>query len=155
MLRVMHIVGARPNFIKAAPVIKSLDTFLDIENIIVHTGQHYDKNMSEQFFIDLEIPKPNINLGIGGGSHAVQTANTMIGCEKTFDKYKPDVVVVYGDVNSSVAAALVASKLNLKVIHIESGLRSNDRTMPEELNRIVTDHLSDYLFISCEDGLEN
>ena len=155
MLRVMHIVGARPNFIKAAPVIKSLDTFLDVENIILHTGQHYDKNMSEQFFIDLEIPKPDINLGIGGGTHAIQTANIMIGCEKAFDEYKPDVVLVYGDVNSSVAAALVASKLDLKVIHIESGLRSNDRTMPEELNRIVTDHLSDYLFISCEDGLEN
>ena len=162
MLNIIHIVGARPNFIKAAPVIKKLNTFIDINNTIVHTGQHYDKNMSEQFFIDLEIPKPDINLGIGGGTHAIQTANIMIKCEEVFNQYKPDVVVVYGDVNSSVAAAVVASKIhleesnyNLKVVHVESGLRSGDRTMPEELNRIVTDHLSDYLFVSCEDGLDN
>jgi len=127
----------------------------DIKNIILHTGQHYDKNMSDQFFDDLNIPKPDINLGLGGGSHAVQTAEIMKGCEIVFKQHNPDVVVVYGDVNSCVSAALVASKLHIKIAHVESGLRSHDRTMPEEINRIITDSLSDYLFVTCEDGLDN
>jgi|TARA_R100000742_G_C4279616_1_gene104760 UDP-N-acetylglucosamine 2-epimerase (non-hydrolysing) len=163
MRKVIHIIGARPNFIKAAPLIKSLNKTDNIENIVLHTGQHYDKNMSEQFFVDLNIPKPDINLGLGGGTHATQTANIMSGCEKVFSGLKPDIVVVYGDINSCVAATLVASKMHLEdndiekisVVHIESGLRSYDRTMPEELNRIVTDSLSDYLFVTSEDAIDN
>ncbi len=154
-MKVIHVLGARPNFIKAAPLIKKMDKLLDIENIILHTGQHYDKNMSDQFFNDLNIPKPDINLGLGGGSHAVQTAEIMKGCEKVFEEYQPDLVVVYGDVNSCVAATLVASKLSIKIAHIESGLRSWDRTMPEEINRLVTDTLSDYLFVTCWDAVSN
>jgi len=154
-LKVIHVLGARPNFIKAAPLIKAMNKSLDVENIILHTGQHYDKNMSEQFFDDLNIPKPDINLGLGGGSHATQTAKIMMGCEEVFDKHNPKLVVVYGDVNSCVAATLVASKLGIPIAHIESGLRSLDRTMPEEINRIVTDNLSDYLFTTCVDGVYN
>ena len=162
MKTIIHVLGARPNFIKAAPLIKKMNESLDVNNIILHTGQHYDKNMSGQFFVDLNIPKPDVNLGLGGGSQASQTANIMIGCEKVFKEYRPKVVVVYGDVNSCVAATLVASKLHLeegydkiKVVHVESGLRSYDRTMPEELNRVVTDGLADYLFVSCEDAIQN
>ena len=155
MKTIIHVLGARPNFIKAAPLIKNINSKLDVKNIIVHTGQHYDKNMSGQFFVDLNIPKPDVNLGLGGGSHATQTAEIMKGCEKVFEEHNPDLIIVYGDVNSSVAAALVASKLNIKIAHIESGLRSGDRTMPEEINRIVTDNLSDYLFVTCEDAVSN
>jgi len=155
MKKVIHILGARPNFIKAAPLIKKMNKLLGVNNIVLHTGQHYDKNMSEKFFDDLNIPKPNINLGLGGGSHAIQTAEIMRGCEKVFKEYNPDMVVVYGDVNSCVAATLVASKMGIKISHIESGLRSGDRTMPEEINRLVTDTLSDYLFVTCEDAISN
>ncbi|MAG26298.1 UDP-N-acetylglucosamine 2-epimerase (non-hydrolyzing) [Candidatus Pacearchaeota archaeon] len=163
MKKVIHIIGTRPNFIKAAPVIKSLNNSYNIENIVLHTGQHYDYNMSGTFFKDLGISQPDINLGLGGGTHATQTANIMIGCERVFSEVRPDMVIVYGDVNSCVAATIVASKMHLEdneidkilVIHIESGLRSNDRSMPEELNRIVTDSLSDYLFVTCEDAIDN
>tara|TARA_S200002703_G_scaffold145067_1_gene139173 strand:- start:955 stop:2016 length:1062 start_codon:yes stop_codon:yes gene_type:complete len=155
MKKIIHVLGARPNFIKAAPLIKKIKMLSKIESIILHTGQHYDKNMSEQFFDDLNIPKPDINLGLGGGSHAVQTAEMMKGCEEVFNNHKPNLVIVYGDVNSCVAATLVASKLHIKVVHIESGLRSGDKTMPEEINRIVTDSLSDYLFVTCEDAVFN
>ena len=155
MKTIIHVLGARPNFIKAAPLIKKMNESLDVNNVILHTGQHYDKNMSGQFFIDLNIPKPDVNLGLGGGSHATQTAEIMKGCEKVFEEYNPDLVIVYGDVNSCVAATLVASKLHIKVAHVESGLRSGDRTMPEEINRIVTDGLSDYLFVTCEDAVSN
>jgi len=154
MKTVIHVVGARPNFIKAAPLIKKMNELSDVENVILHTGQHYDKNMSDQFFDDLNISKPDINLGLGGGSHAVQTAKIMKGCERVFNQ-KPDHVVVYGDVNSCLAATLVASKLGIPVSHIESGLRSWDRTMPEEINRIVTDSLSDHLFVTCLDAVVN
>lgn len=151
----IHVIGARPNFIKAGPLIKKINKLPEVNNVVLHTGQHYDKNMSEQFFDDLEIPKPDINLGLGGGSHAVQTADIMKGCENVFEKYNPNLVIVYGDVNSCVAATLVASKLNIKIAHIESGLRSWDRTMPEEINRLVTDTLSDYLFVTCTDAVFN
>ena len=155
MKKIIHVLGARPNFIKAAPLIKELNKLSNVDNLILHTGQHYDKNMSGKFFIDLNIPDPDVNLGLGGGSHATQTAEIMKGCEKVFEEHNPDLVIVYGDVNSCVAATLVASKLHIKIAHIESGLRSGDRTMPEEINRIVTDSLSDYLFVTCEDAVSN
>tara|TARA_R110000851_G_scaffold155423_1_gene297830 strand:+ start:418 stop:1518 length:1101 start_codon:yes stop_codon:yes gene_type:complete len=160
MKKVIHIVGARPNFIKAAPLIKKMNT-LDIVNMVVHTGQHYDHNMSQQFFDELNIPTPDYNLGAGGGSHTTQTSNIMIGCERIFSEHKPNFVIVYGDVNSCVAASIVASKMHLeglpkiKIIHIESGLRSYDRDMPEEINRILTDNISDILFVTCQDALDN
>lgn len=160
MKKVIHIVGARPNFIKAAPLIKKMNK-LYIDNLVVHTGQHYDHNMSQQFFNELNIPEPDYNLGAGGGSHATQTANIMIGCERVFAEHNPDLVIVYGDVNSCVAATLVATKMHLdghcktKVAHIEAGLRSFDRNMPEELNRMVTDSISDLYFVTCEDAMVN
>tara|TARA_R110000851_G_scaffold307826_3_gene466525 strand:+ start:233 stop:1318 length:1086 start_codon:yes stop_codon:yes gene_type:complete len=154
MKKVIHIVGARPNFIKAAPLVKCMSKS-NIQNLVVHTGQHYDHNMSQQFFDELNIPKPDYNLGIGGGSHAKQTANIMIGCEEVFLKESPDCIIVYGDVNSCVAATLVAKKLHIRVIHIESGLRSFDMNMPEEVNRIITDSISDVLFVTCQDGIDN
>jgi len=153
--KIIHVLGARPNFIKAAPLIKELNKLSNVDNLVLHTGQHYDKNMSGKFFIDLNIPDPDVNLGLGGGSHATQTAEIMKGCEKVFEEHNPDLVIVYGDVNSCVAATLVASKLHIKIAHVESGLRSGDRTMPEEINRIVTDSLSDYLFVTCEDAVSN
>lgn len=154
MKKVIHIVGARPNFIKAAPLIKKMNK-LCIDNLVIHTGQHYDHNMSQQFFNELNIPKPDYNLGAGGGSHATQTANIMIGCEKVFLDENPDMIIVYGDVNSCVAASLVASKLHIPITHIESGLRSFDKKMPEEVNRIITDSLSDILFLTSPDALHN
>lgn len=154
-MKVIHVLGARPNFIKAAPLIKKMRSTHHFQNTILHTGQHYDKKMSDNFFRDLNIPKPDINLGLGGGTHAVQTAEIMKGCELVFNNREPDLVIVYGDVNSTIAAALVACKLGIKIAHVESGLRSGDRTMPEEINRILTDIMSDYLFVTCEDGLDN
>jgi UDP-N-acetylglucosamine 2-epimerase (non-hydrolysing) len=121
----------------------------------VHTGQHYDRNLSQLLFEDLGMPEPDLNLGVGSGTHAEQTAKVMIALESTFQSERPDLVVVFGDVNSTMAGAIVAAKLCVKVAHVESGLRSFDRTMPEEINRIVTDHLSDYLFVSERSGLEN
>ena len=146
MKKIIHVVGARPNFIKAAPLIKCMSES-NIQNLVVHTGQHYDHNMSQQFFNELNIPKPNYNLNAGGGSHAQQTADIMVGCEDIFLKELPDYIIVYGDVNSCIAAALVAKKLHIRVIHIESGLRSFDKNMPEEINRIITDSISEKMYI--------
>ena len=154
MKKIIHIVGARPNFIKASPIIKEMKK-MNVENLILHTGQHYDENMSKIFFDELEIPKPNFNLNAGGGSHATQTADIMVGCEKIFLNEKPDLIVVYGDVNSCVASSLVASKMHIPIAHVESGLRSYDRKMPEEINRIITDSISDILFLTSPDALEN
>ena len=154
MKTIVHVLGTRPNFIKAAPLIKQMKKG-GFQNIILHTGQHFDQNMSQLFFDELSIPKPDHNLGIRGGSHAEQTAKIMIGCEKIFIESKPDLVVVYGDVNSCVAAALSAKKMNLKLAHIEAGLRSFDRNMPEEINRIITDAISDFHFATCKDALVN
>ncbi len=153
-MRTLHVVGARPNFMKAAPVIRALRD-RNIPQVLVHTGQHYDKKMSDVFFAQLEIPDPDVNLGVGSGSHAQQTAETMIRFEKVVEDYRPDLVLVYGDVNSTVSAALVCAKLSIPVAHVEAGLRSFDRRMPEEINRIVTDRLSDLLFTPSEDGDEN
>lgn len=141
----VHILAARPNFIKSAPVIKALSN-KGHTNIIIHTNQHYDFMMSQVFFQDLEIPEPNYHLGIGSGTHGVQTGESLIEIEKVLIKESPKAVIVYGDVNSSLAGALAAAKLNIPVYHIESGCRSGDRTMAEEINRVLIDHCSDLLF---------
>lgn len=153
-MRICHVIGARPNFMKAAPVIRALSVY-PVEQIVVHTGQHYDFNMSDVFFQQLGMPAPDINLQVGSGSHAQQTAQIMCRFETVVLEKKPDFVVVYGDVNSTVAAAMVCSKLGVRVAHVEAGLRSFDRTMPEELNRLVTDQLADLLFTPSEDGNRN
>jgi UDP-N-acetylglucosamine 2-epimerase (non-hydrolysing) len=154
--KIMLVAGARPNFVKIAPLLHEISNYKKhFSTVLVHTGQHYDFKMSEIFFKDLNIPEPDIHLNVGSGSHASQTANIMTAFEKVVLKEKPAVIVVVGDVNSTVACSLVASKLNVKVAHVEAGLRSFDRTMPEEINRIVTDSLSDYLFVSEQSGLKN
>jgi len=156
MKRIFLITGARPNFMKIAPIWKEMKKYSDCFNpIIVHTGQHYDDKMSATFFKDLELPNPDIYLGVGSASHAVQTARIMVGFEKICLEKKPDLIIVVGDVNSTLACAIVASKLLSPLAHIEAGLRSFDRAMPEEINRIVTDSLSDFLFTTCEDANEN
>ena len=154
-MQIVHVVGARPNFMKAAPVLRALECFPEVRQVLVHTGQHYDTNMSGVFFAELGIPEPELNLQVGSASHAQQTAAIMIGFEPIVLDKRPDMVLVYGDVNSTVAAALVCAKLRVPVAHIEAGLRSFDRTMPEEINRVVTDQLSDLLFTPSLDGNEN
>ena len=154
-MHIIHVVGARPNFMKAAPVYAALRAHPGIRQTIVHTGQHYDFNMSDVFFQELGLPAPDINLQVGSGSHAQQTAEIIGRFEPVVCGQKPDLVLVYGDVNSTVAAALVCSKLLVRVGHVEAGLRSFDRTMPEEINRLLTDQISDLLFTPSKDGNEN
>jgi UDP-N-acetylglucosamine 2-epimerase (non-hydrolysing) len=154
-MHILHIVGARPNFMKAAPVSRALAERSGIVQTFVHTGQHYDANMSDIFFSQLGMPEPTVNLEVGSGSHAWQTAEIMRRFEPVLFDVKPDLVLVYGDVNSTVAAALVCSKLLVPVGHVEAGLRSFDRTMAEEINRMVTDRLADVLFTPSEDGDAN
>ena len=155
-IKIVIVAGARPNFIKIGPLVHELEIHKNIFNtILVHTGQHYDFEMSEKFFKDLDIPKPKYFLHVGSASHATQTAKIMIAFEKVILRVMPNIVVVVGDVNSTLACAIVASKLNIQIAHVEAGLRSFDRAMPEEINRIVTDSLSDYLFVSEESGLVN
>jgi UDP-N-acetylglucosamine 2-epimerase (non-hydrolysing) len=151
----MLIAGARPNFMKIAPICQALKQNMGIDYNIVHTGQHYDENMSKIFFDQLDIPRPDINLNVGSDSHALQTANIMIGFEKVLNNYNPDLVIVVGDVNSTLACSLVASKLNVPVAHVEAGLRSFNWKMPEEINRVLTDRLSLFLFTTCEDANQN
>jgi UDP-N-acetylglucosamine 2-epimerase (non-hydrolysing) len=153
--KIISVVGARPNFMKVAPLHKEFCKSPAIDHRIVHTGQHYDANMSKIFFEDLGLPQPDIYLGIGSGSHAVQTARIMIEFEQVIIREKPDLVIVVGDVNSTAACSFVCSKLGVKVAHVEAGLRSFDRTMPEEINRLVTDAIADYLFVSEPSGVEN
>jgi len=153
-MHVLHVVGARPNFMKAAPVYRAL-AGKGHKQTLVHTGQHYDASMSDIFFTELEIPHPDENLNVGSGSHAQQTALIMSRFEPVVLARKPDLVLVYGDVNSTVAAALVCSKIDIRVGHVESGLRSRDRSMPEEINRLITDQLADILFTPSLDGDEN
>ncbi len=152
---VLHVVGARPNFMKLAPVMRALASHQEIKQILVHTGQHYDPNMSDVFFQQLDIPAPDVNLGVGSGSHAAQTAEIMTRLEPVIIEQKPDIVLIYGDVNSTVATAMVCAKLNVRIGHVEAGLRSFDRTMPEEINRLVTDQIADFLFTPSQDGDEN
>jgi UDP-N-acetylglucosamine 2-epimerase (non-hydrolysing) len=141
---------------KIAPLIRAMNKRKDrIEYLLVHTGQHYDRNMSDNFFTQLEIPEPDINLGVGGGSHAEQTARIMIEFEKVLLQQKPDLIVVVGDVNSTIACSLVASKLGVRIAHVEAGLRSFDRTMPEEINRVLTDSIADFLFTTEAAGNMN
>jgi UDP-N-acetylglucosamine 2-epimerase (non-hydrolysing) len=179
-LKLVLVAGARPNFMKVAPLIHAIrrhnaaaagsasalppptsvlrplsSDLCPLTPVLVHTGQHYDDAMSEVFFRELGIPKPDVNLGVGSGSHAVQTAAVMVGFEKVCLAEKPDWVVVFGDVNSTVACTLVAVKLGIRVAHVEAGLRSGDRTMPEEINRIVTDSIADLLLTPSADGNEN
>src|SRR6188474_325901 len=156
MLKIINVVGARPNFMKVAPIVAAMkkrpDTFLPL---VLHTGQHYDAMMSEAFFVDLELPQPDIHLGVGSGSHAAQTAAIMERFEPVVLEEKPDWVLVVGDVNSTIACALVCVKLGVKVAHVEAGLRSRDRTMPEEINRLLTDQIADLLFTPSRDADAN
>jgi len=154
-MHVLHVVGARPNFVKAAPVMRALAAHSGVRQTLVHTGQHYDEAMSGAFFQQLEMPTPDCNLEVGSGTHAQQTAGVMLALEPVVLERKPDLVLVYGDVNSTVAAALVCAKLCVRVGHVEAGLRSRDRTMPEEINRLLTDQLSDLLFTPSADADEN
>jgi UDP-N-acetylglucosamine 2-epimerase (non-hydrolysing) len=154
-MKVLGVVGARPNFVKIAPLLREMETRPQVEPMLVHTGQHYDARMSDGFFEALALPAPHVNLGVGSGSHAQQTAEVMTRLEPVLEAARPDVVLVVGDVNSTLAAALVAAKLGIRVAHVEAGLRSFDRTMPEEINRIVTDSIADDLFATEESGVMN
>jgi UDP-N-acetylglucosamine 2-epimerase (non-hydrolysing) len=155
MKRLLSVVGARPNFMKVAPIVEELNRHAGVEHCLVHSGQHYDELLSGNFFADLGLPKPDVNLQVGSGSHAVQTAEIMKRIEPVLLDYKPHMVLVVGDVNSTIAAALTAVKLGICVAHIEAGLRSFDTTMPEEINRKLTDAISDLLFVTEQSGVEN
>lgn len=156
MLKILNIVGARPNFMKMAPIIAAIARRSGLASqMLIHTGQHYDEAMSASFFRDLQMPPPDINLEIGSGSHAEQTAHVMLAIEPVLKTERPDWVVVVGDVNSTLAAALTAAKLGIKVAHVEAGLRSFDRAMPEEINRVLTDRISDLLLTPSEDADRN
>lgn len=154
-MKIVNIVGARPNFMKVAPLHRAFQKRSEIESKIVHTGQHYDAKMSDVFFNQLELPQPHYFLGIGGGTHAQQTAKIMLEFEKVMEKEQPDLVLVVGDVTSTIACALVASKMHVPIAHVEAGLRSGDRRMPEEINRILTDSISDLLFVTEQAGIDN
>jgi UDP-N-acetylglucosamine 2-epimerase (non-hydrolysing) len=157
------VVGARPNFMKVAPLIRAIDKhnkarhplLVPIHHSLIHTGQHYDANMSDAFFRDLRLPNPDLHLGVGSGNHGEQTGRVLIEFEKVLLKEQPDLVIVVGDVNSTLACALAAVKLHIPVAHVEAGLRSFDRKMPEEINRLLTDAISDYLFTPSPEGDEN
>ncbi len=155
--KIITIIGARPQIIKSSAISRAIRTKFqhEIEELIVHTGQHYDENMSEVFFEEMQIPKPHFNLNVGSGSHGAQTAKMIEGLESIFLAEKPDAVVVYGDTNSTIAGGLAAAKIHIPVVHIEAGLRSFNKAMPEELNRIACDHFSTLLFTPTSTGLEN
>ena len=157
MLRIYTVVGARPQFIKAAAISRSISTQFSgkIQEFVIHTGQHFDHNMSKVFFDEMDIPAPVHDLGIGGVSHAEMTGKMMMGLEKVFAAEKPDCILVYGDTNSTLAAAVTASKMNIPVAHVEAGLRSYKKSMPEEVNRKITDHVSTFLFCPTDKAVEN
>ncbi|MCB0704418.1 MAG: UDP-N-acetylglucosamine 2-epimerase (non-hydrolyzing) [Saprospiraceae bacterium] len=152
-MKIINVVGARPNFMKVAPLHREFSKRPQIESLVLHTGQHYDARMSDVFFRQLELPTPDYYLGVGGGTHTMQTAGIMLKFEEVVNKEKPDVVLVVGDVNSTIACALVAVKNHIPLVHVEAGLRSGDRQMPEEINRILTDRISDHLFVTEQSGL--
>ncbi|HUP23665.1 MAG TPA: UDP-N-acetylglucosamine 2-epimerase (non-hydrolyzing) [Thermoanaerobaculia bacterium] len=154
-MRVMSVVGARPNFMKMAPVVRALKRSAGVESLLVHTGQHYDEELSEVFFRQLGMPEPDASLAVGSGTHAEQTGRLLTALERSCIELGPDLVLVGGDVNSTMAAALAAAKLKIPVGHVEAGLRSFDRSMPEEVNRVVADHLSELLFTTEESGSRN
>lgn len=154
-IHILNVVGTRPNLMKIVPLIGEMDRHEDVHQTLVHTGQHYDDTLSKVFFEELDIPQPNIYLDVGSGSHAVQTAKIMISFERVLQNVKPDLVLVVGDVNSTLACVITASKLWIPTAHVEAGLRSFDRRMPEEINRIVTDALSDYLYATSRNAVEN
>jgi UDP-N-acetylglucosamine 2-epimerase (non-hydrolysing) len=154
-MHILNVVGARPNLMKIAPLVEQMERAPDVRQTLLHTGQHYDDKMSQIFFDELGIPKPDVYLGVGSASHAEQTARVMVAFEKVLLEHRPDLIVVVGDVNSTLACAVTAAKLWVPVAHVEAGLRSFDRRMPEEINRIVTDALSDFLFTTSRDADEN
>ncbi|WP_100065916.1 non-hydrolyzing UDP-N-acetylglucosamine 2-epimerase [Miniphocaeibacter massiliensis] len=154
-MKILSIIGARPQFVKEAIIQKEINKYDDIEEIVVHTGQHYDENMSDIFFKVLNMRKPDYNLGINGSSHGQMTGEMLIKLEEIMIKESPDVVILYGDTNSTLAGALAASKLKIKVAHIEAGLRQEPKDMPEEINRVLTDRISSYLFVPSEYGMKN
>lgn len=155
-MKVLNVVGARPNFMKMAPIIEAMNRYPEsFHHMLIHTGQHYDQQMSKSFFQDLGMPTPDVDLGVGSGSHAEQTARIMVEFEKVCLKEKPDLVLVVGDVNSTMACTITAKKLGIKVAHVEAGLRSRDMSMPEEINRLCTDVLCDYLFTTDHFADEN
>lgn len=155
-MKIISVVGARPNFMKMAPLHKEIiKNYPEIKHLICHTGQHYDENMSKIFFEEFNLGEPDFYLGVGSGTHAEQTAKVMVEFEKILLSQKPDLIIVYGDVNSTMACSIVAAKLGIKIAHVEAGLRSFDNSMPEEINRIITDRISDYLFVTEKSGLEN
>lgn len=155
MIKIMLIAGARPNFMKIAPIARAFDKTTEIQYKILHTGQHYDQNMSDVFFEELGIKNPDYHLGAGGGTHAQQTAKIMVEFEAICQKDRPDLVLVVGDVNSTLACSIVAQKMHIKVAHVEAGLRSFDLAMPEEINRMVTDSITDLFFVTEEQGMVN
>ena len=154
-LKILNVVGARPNLPKIAPLLREMRQHPEIAAILVHTGQHYDENLSDIFFRQMGIPAPQVNLEVGSGSHAAQTAEILKRIEPVLEEHQPDVVVVVGDVNSTIAVSLAAAKLGIGVAHVEAGLRSFDRTMPEEINRVLTDAIADYLFVTEQDAITN
>jgi len=154
-MRILTVVGARPNFVKVAPLLDEMGRHPEMEALLVHTGQHYDYEMSTAFFEDLQIPKPHLNLGVGSGTFVTQTAEIMLRLERVIEETQPDVVLVVGDVTSTLSAALTAAKMGRPLAHVEAGLRSFDRTMPEELNRVLTDAMADFLFVTEPSGVEN
>src|SRR5215831_8483399 len=154
-LKILNVVGARPNLPKIAPLLREMRLHPEISAILVHTGQHYDESLSDIFFRQMGIPAPQVNLEVGSSSHAAQTAEILKRIEPVLEEHQPNVVVVVGDVNSTIAVSLAAAKLGIRVAHVEAGLRSFDRAMPEEINRVLTDALADYLFVTEEDAIEH
>jgi len=154
-LKILNVVGARPNLPKIAPLLREMQKHPEIEAVLLHTGQHYDEGLSDIFFRQMGIPEPHVNLEVGSGSHALQTAEILKRVEPVLAEHKPDIALVVGDVNSTIAVSLAAVKMGIRVAHVEAGLRSFDRTMPEEINRVLTDALADYLFVTEEDAIEN
>jgi len=154
-MKLLCVAGTRPNFVKISSIVNAARKRDDVEVIVVHTGQHYDAKMSKEIFVDLKLPEPDVNMGVGSGSHGSQLGKIMEGFEKVLEDYTPDAVLVVGDVNSTLACTIIASRARIPLIHVEAGLRSGDRAMPEETNRVMTDSIADFLFVTEESGLIN